>query len=130
MRTIKIVLIVAALGTASLMWGLSGMGAVYGQSDPVSGLESGDDIKQQGNQSVVSNGSYDASATGASQDSVVGLIIAGTSRITDFAAMAALLPIELNRLGLPYWLAYPVGLIGQAIVGIGIVQFATNRVWK
>jgi len=33
MRTIKIVLIVAAMGTAALMWSMSGVGAIYGADD-------------------------------------------------------------------------------------------------
>jgi hypothetical protein len=128
-RTAKIVLVVAAIGTASLMWGLSGFGALYGQSDPVGGLSSGDAVSAQANASAVSeNGSFSGAAS-ASDDSIVGLIISGTSTLVAFAGMVALLPVELSALGLPFWFAYPIGLIAQALVGLGIVQFAAGREW-
>lgn len=130
-QSARTVLVVAALGAAALMWGLSGFGALYGAADPVGDLQSGDEIETQGNQSaVVEGGSYDASAEGASDDSIVGLIVSGTGAVTDFAGMVALLPFELQRLGFPYWFAWPLGVLAQAIVGIGIVQFASGRVFR
>jgi hypothetical protein len=129
-RTARIVLVVAALGTASLMWGLGGLGDLYGETNPVGDLQSGDEVERQADESaVVDNGSFSGSAS-RSDDSIVGLIVSGASAITDFAAMVALLPLELQRLGLPRYAAYPLGLIAQAVVGIGVVQFATGREWR
>jgi hypothetical protein len=131
MRTAKIVLVVAALGTATLMWGISGFGSLYGTDNPVDGLQSGERLEKQANQSAVSeNGSFDSSAEGADEGDIVGIIISGTSALVSFASMAALLPFELQQLGFPRYFAYPIGLLAQAIVGIGVVQFAANRVFR
>jgi hypothetical protein len=131
MRTIYPTLIVVALGVATLMWGLSGFGAIYGATDPVSDLESGNELEAQANNSAVSgDGSFNGSAQGADSDNIVGLIVSGTQAITGFAGAVALLPWEIQRLGFPYWFAFPMGLSAQAIVGIGVVQFAANRVYR
>lgn len=131
MRTIKPTLIVVALGVATMMWGVSGFGSLYGQTDPVSGLESGENLRAISDESAVSeNGSFNASAKGADEsDNIVGMIISGTQAVISFAGSVALLPWELMRIGFPRWFAFPLGLSAQAVVGIGIIQFATNRVY-
>lgn len=122
---------VVALGVASLIWGISGFGAVFGPTDPVSDLESGGEFSNEANDSAVTeNSTFDASAQGSDSDNIVGIIVSGGSRIAEFAGMVALLPWELQRLGVPYYAAYPFGLMVQAIVGIGVVQFAANRVFR
>lgn len=132
MRTIKIVLIVAAMGTAALIWGMSGVGAIYGADDPVDGLQSGDAVEREGNTSAVSeDGNFSASADNSGgADNIVGVVLSGATAITDFAAMVALLPFELQALGFPSYFAYPVGFLAQAIAGIGVVQFAAGRVYR
>jgi len=132
MRTIKIVLIVAAMGTAALMWSMSGVGAIYGADDPVGDLQSGENISNQGSGSAVSeDGNFSASADNSGgADNIVGVVLSGATAITDFAAMVVLLPAELQRLGFPAFFAYPVGFLAQAIAGIGVVQFAAGRVYR
>jgi hypothetical protein len=132
MRTIAPILFVAALGTAALIWGLSGFGAVYGVNDPVSGLESGDALEDQANDSAVSNqGQFNGSADNTDgSDNIVGIVISGISAVVQFATLVAFLPFELQRLGFPFYFAFPLGVLTQAIVGVGVVQFASNRVFR
>lgn len=130
MKTNRFVLVVVALGVATMMWGMSGIGTEYGATDPITGLESGEKLEQAAEDSPVhENGSFNGSAKGGSEDNIVGLIISGTQALVSFTVMVGLLPAELMNLGFPKWFAMPVGLATQAIVGIGIVQFATNRVF-
>jgi len=132
MRTIKIVLVVAAMGTAALMWGMSGVGAIYGADDPVDGLSSGESVQEQANGSAASeDGNFSASADNSGgADNIVGVVLSGASAITDFAGMVALLPWELQSLGFPAFFAFPIGFLAQAIAGIGVVQFAAGRVYR
>jgi hypothetical protein len=132
MRTIKIVLVVAAMGTAALMWSMSGVGGIYGTDDPVDGFEAGEKIEKEGNTSAVSEeGNFSASADNSGgADNIVGVVLSGATAITDFAGMVALLPWELQRLGFPAFFAFPVGFLAQAIAGIGVVQFAAGRVYR
>lgn len=130
-RTIGAVLFVLAIGTASLIWGLSGVGTIHGQDDPVSGLESGDAVHEASNESAVGGGNFTGEASASEgEGDIVGMIISGISSVTGFVAMVGLLPWELQRLGFPAYFAFPIGFLAQGIVGIGIVQFATNREFR
>jgi len=127
-RTIFPVLFVLALGTAALIWGMAGAGNIYGSSDPVDGLNSGSEIVDAKNDSAVGGGSYNGSAGGDSDGGgIVGLIISGVDAIVSFVSMVALLPWELMKLGLPEYFALPIGFLAQGLVGIGVIEFATNR---
>lgn len=133
MRTKYPVLVVMALATASLIWGMSGFGDVYGVNDPVGDdSQAADALQEESNESSASSGgTFEGSAnTGTDSNNIVGLIISGISSIVSFGTMVALLPLELERLGFPRYFAYPIGVLAQTLVGIGIVQFATNRDFK
>lgn len=127
-RTIFPILFVLALGVAALIWGMSGMGSIYGTQDPVSGSQAGGELEDASNDSAVGGGSFNGSASGETSDGgIVGIIISGISFIVSFASMVGLLPFELMNLGFPNYFAIPIGLLSQALIGLGIVQFATNR---
>lgn len=131
MRTIYPVLLVLALGTASLIWGLSGIAAVYTENDPIEGSEAGDAVEGQAGQSAAGEeGDFEASARGDDSDNLVGVVFSGIDAIVSFASMVALLPFELQNLGFPRYFAYPIGVLAQGLVGIGIVQFASGRVYR
>lgn len=131
-RTLYPILVVAALGTASLIWGLSGFGAVFMDDDPVNaGENAASDLEGEADDSVASDeGDFNASARSGTEDNIVGVILSGIQGIVGFVTMAALLPVELRRIGFPYYFAYPVGILIQAIVGIGFIQFATGRNYR
>lgn len=126
MRTLYPLLVVLALGAATIVWTLSGVGAIYGVSDPIGdGSPASDALENQAENSSANQG-VESSAR-SSGDSVVGLIFSGLGTIVSVASMVVLLPWELQRLGFPHYFAYPIGLLAQTLVGVGIIQFATNR---
>lgn len=131
-RTLYPILVVAALGTASLIWGLSGFGAVFVDDNSVdAGQSAADQLEGEANSSVASDeGEFEASARSGNEDNIVGVILSGIQGILGFVTMAALLPVELRRIGFPYYFAYPVGILVQTIVGVGFLQFATGRVYR
>jgi len=126
MRTTYPLIVVLALGVTSMMWGMSGIGDVYDQ-DVNSGLESDDELQEVANDSAAKGSTADA---GPNQGgNIVGLIFSGLQRFTSIAGLVVLLPYELHNLGFPWWFALPIGLIAQTIVGIGLIEFSTNREW-
>lgn len=127
MRTNAVWFIVMALGIASLMWGLSGVGGVLSGPSAADDLSSGDELESQAPGTPQINGSAD---TNSGESDIVGLILAGGAGVANFIGMAILLPIELQRLGFPHWFAYPIGLGVQFLATIGLVQFVTNRVMR
>lgn len=128
MRTIAPVLFVIALGVAALIWGMAGAGTIYGTNDPVSGSQAGDAIHDASNDSAVGGGNFSGEASASEgEGDIVGVIISGIGFIVSFASMVGLLPLEIMNLGFPPYFAIPIGLLAQALVGVGIVEFATNR---
>lgn len=127
MRTNFVWFLVLALGISALMWQLAGVGSVLSGDNAAGGLESGDELEAQAPDEPRVNGSANSN-TGESD--IVGLILAGGAGIANFVNMAVLLPLELQRLGFPYWFAYPIGLGVQVIALIGIIQFLSNRVMR
>jgi len=130
MRTTMPLMIVVVLGVATLVWSLSGVGALYGLEDPVDRGESAEELEKRADQLPEGeNGDGGLiSRIRPGDDNFLGLIISGTKNIVQFVAMVALLPAELQRVfGLPAWFANPVGIAAQAIVAFGFMQFVVNR---
>lgn len=128
MRTKGPILLVIALGMAAMMWGMAGVDEAY-SSDSIDDLQSADELQSEANQSAV-NDSFEGQAGQTDDGDIVGLIVSGLSSVARFAGMVALLPVELRNLGAPWWFAFPIGVTAQAIVGIGIIQFGTGRLFE
>lgn len=131
MRTKFPVLVVMALGTATMMWTLSGFGMVYQQdaSDPITGLESDQAVNDSASNSPAGSEGF-SSSTEAQGDNIVGIILTGIQTIVGFASTVAMLPAEMMDLGWPSWAAGPLGTLAVVFVGIGIAQFASNRIYQ
>lgn len=127
MRTLYPVLIVIAIGMASIMWSMSGFGLLFGGDDPVDGLESGQQVNESA-EKLSDDESLEVSDQG--RDSFVGSVISGGEQVIGFVKSAVLLPAELQRIGLPPWMAIPLGLGAQSIAFIGFLQFLTGRVYE
>lgn len=129
MRTIAPVILILAIGTAGIMWSLSGFGLVYGTGDPVDDIESGEQVnKSAENLQPEEDESFSTSNRGG--DSFVGSVISAGSQIMSLVTAAVLLPMELQRIGLPQWFALPLGLSAQTVAFIGFLQFVSGRVWE
>jgi len=124
------VILVLSLAVGAAMWGGSGIGDEL-TTNPASDLQSQDDFEEEANDSSISDGGEFAGPVASNDEgNIVGLIISGARSIAGIFGLALLLPRELITLGIPAWAAIPLGLLAQIIVGIGIVQFATGRVFR
>lgn len=130
MRTIYPVMIVLALGTAATMFGMSGFTDLH-DPNPVQDLQSDEEVEKAADDSAAAqDGNFSGQSVSQDDGNIVGLVIEGAGRIASVGALVVLLPFEMNNMGFPWWFAAPVGGLTQAIVGIGIVQFATGRFWR
>jgi hypothetical protein len=138
MRTLYPIVLVFAIGTAGMMWSMWGMGDHLGQSgdSAIDSLESTDkveeragDLEDEEDNEDGGGGFFSAIIQGV-DDSIFGIVISAAQSVTSFVKLALLLPMELQRLGLPRPMAYPLGLAAQAISFIGFLQFAAGRPYE
>jgi hypothetical protein len=129
MQTKYPLFLVLAIAGATLIWVGSGMGATYGVNDPIgSDSPAADELqKQVGNSSVSENGSFDASSRRTTDGGLVGMIVTGSQFAVTFGQIVLFLPAQLQTIGLPGYVAGPIGLLAQAMVAFGVVQFLANR---
>lgn len=113
-----------AIAVGALIWQMAGFASVVGPG-PADDLRSGEAINDTARNSTI-NESFSGDAR-ASDGSLVGFSISAISAIFDLVGFIVLLPWELNTLGLPWWAAYPLGILGWIIMSFGLVQFAGNR---
>lgn len=128
MRSLFALMMILSLATAGLVFELSNFDDAVSGPNPGESLDSTDELQQQANESQVQQG-FNGSAKGADEGDIVGVILRGVDAIFKYAGMIVLLPLELNSMGFPWYLAYPGGLFLQVVASIGLVQFATNRNW-
>lgn len=124
------VILVLSLAVAAAMWGGSGIAADL-TTNPAGDLQSDGNFEEEANDSSISDdGEFEGPVASNEEGNIVGLIISGGRSIAGVFALAVLLPGELIALGIPAWAALPLGLLAQMIVGIGIIQFVTGRVFR
>lgn len=128
MRTIYPVALVLSLAVAAMMFQMSGFNAHLSQDNSVDQLS--DEMDDRANDSAISqDGNFSGSARSRG-GGLVGFVISGVGAVMNIASMAIMLPSALMSLGFPWWFAHPVGRVIQIIVSIGVVQFASGRVWQ
>jgi hypothetical protein len=119
-------MIVLAIGVASMMWTMSGVGGLY--NNGADSLQSANELNESANESSVRGFGADA---GPNQGgNIIGLVFTGLERIISLAGLVILLPVEMANIGFPWWFAWPVGIMTQTVAGIGILEFATQRTWS
>lgn len=132
MRGITPVLIVLCIGVAGAMLAGSGFNAAWSAPTPqASGAQdelnsSASDLKpanRDGDDPVISG------PVSAADSSIVGLIASGLGTIVSAAGSVVLFPVTLVNMGFPTWFAYPLGSIAYVVVGVSVIEFATNREW-
>jgi hypothetical protein len=89
-----------------------------------------DDALQNSSSTLDPNEQGVEGAANLQEGSIVGLIIGGGRAIFTFLGVIALLPFEMNKLGFPWWFAFPIGLVLQIMAGVTGIQFAVNRVMR
>lgn len=127
MRTIAPVAIILAIGVAGVMIGMSGFGAAWG-ADPPQTQGAQENLNDSAEDMNPNEGPVSGPVSSGESD-VVGLIADGLSSLVDIGAAVVLLPVTLMELGFPAYFAVPIGSLAYILVGIGLVEFATNREW-
>jgi len=130
MRTIGPIVFVFALAVSLAMLTGAGVPQLWGVDAP-------DDqgtttaLNDSANSSAAGNKDAVGGSVGKSggETNIIGLVISSAGAIGRAAANVVLLPLALVELGMPAWAAAPIGLFLQIIVGIGVIEFATGRVW-
>lgn len=128
MRTKAPMLFVAAVLVVGVAWQTAGMTAVLGASSsdgPTSGIDTGA-LNDTASDHNVDSG-IGGQAPGSDAGGLIGIAISSGQAIADIFGMAVMLPIVLNNGGIPYYWAYPLGLLAQIISFIGLAQFVSNR---
>ncbi len=76
--------------------------------------------------------SQSGSVKGGDDDSdIISLVLSAGSGLVDILKYVAFLPFELERLDpVPWFAAYPVGLVLQVTAAIGLWQFTSGRVYQ
>jgi hypothetical protein len=132
MRGTVPVLIVLCIGVAGLMLGGAGFHDAWGAPSPQTGGAQGELNKSASDLQPANRPDNDSLISGpvsSADSSIVGLIASGLGSIVNAAGSVVFLPVTLVNLGFPTWFAYPLGSIAYIVVGISVIEFATNREW-
>lgn len=132
MRTTMPVFLVLCMAVVGLMFAGSGFNDVMGISDRTGAAA--DELQGQANNSSVGNdpdsSQFESDARTDNSGSLVGFVISGASVVWDIGELVIVLPQVLKNIGFPGWFADPFGTITQIIVSIGLIQFASGRVYR
>lgn len=126
MRTEFFVVTLLAFAVMGLMFAGSGFNSAVGVDGSNSQLESS--VNESSERVNPADGVEGARA--GSDSSIVGIAIGGAQQIAGILVLVGYWPAALQTLGFPGWFATPVGIIAQLIVGIGLFQFATGRIYE
>lgn len=128
MRTIAAAVFALALGVSFSIVTATGLAGVLGADRAPDGSKVEGQLEQANESAPIDNpGEFTGGISQTGDANLIGLIITGFGLISDIVVGVALLPITLANLGLPLYAAVPIGLFTQAVTGIGLVEFATNR---
>jgi hypothetical protein len=128
MRTIAATVFILALGVSFSIVTATGLAGVLGADRAPDGSEAQEQLQRANDSVPIDN--PDSFVGGVSQTgdaNLIGLIISGFGLISDVVVGVVKLPVTLMNLGLPSYAAIPIGLFTQAITGIGLIEFASNR---
>lgn len=129
MRTLAAVLFVLALGLSFSVVTMSGAGvAIFGEDAGANGgLGPMDQLNESGEDD---NADISGDVAGEDEANIVGFIIDGTTFVLGTAAAVVFVPGTLMALGVPSYIAVPFGSLLMFLASVGVVQFATGRVWR
>lgn len=127
MRTIYPVVVTLAIVVAALMFTMSGAADIFGTGSSPGDSGVVGQAESVANDSAANDG-VDTSAK--SNSDLIGFIIGGLSTIASVVKLVVALPLTLEQIGFPKWFSYPLGIVMEIILSIGIAQFISGRVWQ
>jgi hypothetical protein len=128
MRTTFPLAVVLCLAVSLLMFSGSGFNALVDGSQSPGPV--GSALGEQADSSPAKSGNVSVSRSASDEGSIAGLILGGSQTIIQTFSLLAFLPITLQRLGFPAWFATPVGSLVYIVVGVGIAQFVSGRIYQ
>jgi hypothetical protein len=136
-RTLYPVIVTIAFAVSFAILGQAGFFAAWGGDVGVERGESVTDELNEGAEDVPVGGGEDirgdASASGDNSD-IITMVVNGGKTLGSIAGMVATLPGVLYDLAYPFLgpvavIVYPLGSAGTLLVGIGVIEWLTNREW-
>lgn len=128
MRTTFPLAAVLCIAVALLLFSGSGFNAIVSGSQSPGPL--GDALGEQADASPVQEGNVSVSRSASDEGSIAGLILGGSQTAFQVFNLLAFLPITMQRLGFPSWFAVPIGSLVYIVVGVGIAQFVSGRIYQ
>lgn len=127
-------LFVLAVLVVGMAWQLAGMSAALGvgqSQSPSSGIDTSQLNDTAGDNKVSSgedeDGGISGQAPGSDAGGLIGIAISSGQALANIMALVVMFPLILDNLGVPYYWAYPLGLLAQLVAFIGLAQFVSNR---
>jgi hypothetical protein len=127
-RTTFPLAVVLCLAVSLLMFSGSGFNALVDGSQSAGPV--GDALGEQANESAVQDGNISVSRSASDEGSVAGLILGGSKTAFQIFNLLAFLPFTMQRLGFPTWFALPIASLVYVLVGLGIAQFVSGRIYQ
>lgn len=128
MRTLAAVVFVLALGVSFSVVGSGAGVAIFGQdANSNGGLGPMDQLNESGTEE---NADVSGDVAGDDEANIVGFIIDGTGFVLGTAVSVVIVPTTLIALGVPPYIAWPIGSLLMFLASVGVIQFATGRVWR
>jgi len=121
-------LFVAAVLVVGMAWQLAGLSAAFGVTEsagPASGIDT-DKLNDTAGEHNVSEG-IGGQAPGSDAGGLIGIAISSGQALANILSMVVMLPIVLENSFVPWYWAYPIGLLTQIITFMGLAQFVSNR---
>lgn len=126
MRGIVPIVLMLCVGVAAMMVGMSGFEAAVGEN-PTDGLQSDNELQNQSGDGPAGGGNFTGAAGGSDDGDIIGVIISAGGALAGFARFAVLMPLELHRMGFPWFFALPIGLGGQVIASVAVIEAFAQR---
>jgi len=123
MRTLGPLMIVLSFVVAVTL--LTGSGAI----DHLGGTGFGESDAQEDVQDLSKEKNISGEAA-SNEGSIVGLVVGAARDVAGFFALVAYFPSVLSAIGMPQWLANPLGWIAQLVAFVGFGQFVTGRFYE
>jgi hypothetical protein len=121
-------MLVLVIGVAAAMVTASGFAAVWGAPPPQ--IDKASDRVESNASDLSPNEGPVSGPVSSSESEIVGLITSGLGTLVDLAGAVVLFPRTLMQLGVPAWAAVPLGFFAEILVGVSLIEFATNREWS